>query len=230
MDVIEQLKGKLIVSCQALENEPLHGSEMMARMALAAKMGGAGGIRSNGVEDINKIKKVTGLPVIGLIKKEYPDSEVYITPTIDEVMLLTKTKADIIALDVTKRSRPNGEKIIQLITFIRNNSNALIMADISTFEEGIEAIELGVDFVSTTLSGYTNKTIKNNKPNFSLVASLAALQKVPVVAEGHISTPAEARKAIEAGAYAVVVGTAITRPQVITERFVSGLIDTSEKV
>ncbi|MFT4416490.1 N-acetylmannosamine-6-phosphate 2-epimerase [Fredinandcohnia humi] len=223
MNLIEQLKGKLIVSCQALEDEPLHGSKYMAKMALAAKVGGAAGIRANGVSDVREIKQMTGLPVIGIIKKVYQDSEVYITPTLSEVKDLLETKAEIIALDATLRKRPNGEKLAALISYIKQNSQAYVMGDISTFEEGLEAINLGVDLLSTTLSGYTQMTRHIHGPNFSLLESLVKLNKVPVIAEGQISTPSQAVEALQRGAQAVVVGTAITRPQVITEQFVNAI-------
>ncbi|WP_042458910.1 N-acetylmannosamine-6-phosphate 2-epimerase [Neobacillus dielmonensis] len=217
------IKGRLIVSCQALEHEPLHGSEIMAKMGLAAKMGGAAAIRANGKEDIIAIRKATGLPVIGIIKRDYQDSDVFITPTLKEVMELIESGAEVITLDATERLRPNGVTLSELVNYIRKNSNSLIMADVSTVKEGIEAVNLGCDLISTTLSGYTPYSPQLTGPDFSLIKELSASCKVPVIAEGRISTPDEAIEAYRNGAYSVVVGTAITRPQEITKRFVEEL-------
>lgn len=213
----------LIVSCQALENEPLFGAEIMGKMALAAKEGGARAIRANTVVDIMEIKKVTGLPVVGLIKRDYPDSEIYITPTLREVKELVETKCEVIALDATNRSRPNGESLKTLVQYIHENSDALVMGDIATEEDAYYAVECGVDMVSTTLSGYTADSPKMEGPDFALVEKLVQTVKVPVIAEGRITTPEQAAKMIRLGAHAVVVGGAITRPQLITKRFTEHL-------
>ena len=153
--MLNKVKGKLIVSCQALADEPLHSSFIMGRMAKAAKEGGAIAIRAQGIDDINEIKKVTNLPVIGIIKENYKDSDIYITPTKKEVDALLSTSCEMIALDATKRQRPNKESLKELIDYIHENK-VLVMADISTYDEAIEAANLGADCVSTTLSGYTN--------------------------------------------------------------------------
>lgn len=218
----EELKGKLIVSCQALEDEPLFGSLVMGKMALAAKMGGAAAIRAQGTDDIAEIKKVTGLPVIGLIKKNYPDSDIYITPTMAETEALIASPCEIIALDMTMRPRPNREKLLSLVKAIKG-SGKLILADISTFEEGIMAEEFGADAVSTTLSGYTPYSPQQKKPDLELVAQLSEALSVPLIAEGRLGTPELLRAAMDAGAYAAVVGSAITRPQLITADFVKAL-------
>jgi N-acylglucosamine-6-phosphate 2-epimerase len=218
--LMQQIKGKLIVSCQALEHEPLHGSDIMARMAIAAEQGGAAGIRANSKEDIIAIKQVTQLPIIGIVKRDYPDSEVFITPTLKEVNELLEAGTDVVTLDATSRKRPSNSQLEDMIRFIRNNSPSYIMADISTFEEGILAMELGADFISTTLSGYTTYSPQIIEPDFDLIKRLSALGKVPIIAEGRISNPADAKKALELGAFSVVVGSAITRPQLITKRFV----------
>ena len=213
-----KIKGKLIVSCQALENEPLHSSFIMGRMAKAAKEGGAVGIRAQGVNDINEIKEVTQLPIIGIIKRNYADSEIYITPTKKEIEELLETKCEMIALDATNRKRPNGENIKDLVNFIHGN-NRLAMADISTFEEGIQAEKLGFDCVSTTLSGYTPYSKQSETTDFNLLEKLVKKVKIPVICEGKVNTPNDLKKAFELGAYSVVVGGAITRPQQITRRF-----------
>lgn len=218
--MLDIIKGSLIVSCQALKEEPLFSSFIMGRMALAAKEGGAKAIRAQGIDDIIEIKKITNMPIIGLIKKSYRDSDIYITPTMNEVKALVDSKCcEMIALDVTNRKRPNEEDVKDLINYIHQN-NILVMADISTYEEGIEAERLGVDCVSTTLSGYTSYSRQEKGPDLDLVKSLSNNLKIPVIAEGRIHSPYDLKKAYEYGAYSAVVGGAITRPKEITERFV----------
>lgn len=220
--MLGKFKGKLIVSCQALEDEPLHSPFIMSKMALAAKEGGAVAIRAQGVLDINAIKKEVNLPIIGLIKKNYSDSDIYITPTKAEIKSLIETGCEIIALDMTKRTRPFNESIEDLIKLIKDN-NRLVMADISTYEEGILAEKLGADCVSTTLSGYTSYSPQDIEPDFLLISRLSKDLKIPVIAEGRIHYPYQLKKAFENGAYCAVVGGAITRPQEITKRFVQVL-------
>lgn len=216
--MLDVVKGKLIVSCQALSDEPLHSSFIMGRMAIAAKQGGAAAIRAQGVDDINEIKEVTKLPIIGIIKRNYDDSEIYITPTMKEVDELLKTDCEMIALDATKRKRPNEENVKDLVHAIHAKGR-LAMADISTLEEGIEAEKLGFDCVSTTLSGYTPYSKQSNSVDFELLEELVKTVKIPVICEGRINTPEELKKALDLGAYSAVVGGAITRPQQITKRF-----------
>jgi len=209
----------LIVSCQALEDEPLHGADIMAKMAQAAKEGGAKAIRSNSAEDVEAIKKQTGLPVIGLVKRNYQDSEVFITATLKEIKELLAVKPDVIALDATIRRRPNDEKLKDLVSYIHEQSDTLVMADIATIKDAEYACECGVDMVSTTLSGYTADSPKLEGPDFQLVEELCKKIDIPVIAEGRINTPAQARQLLELGAWSIVVGSAITRPQLITKRF-----------
>lgn len=220
MKRLEGLKGKLIVSCQALPDEPLHSSFIMGRMAYAAYVGGASGIRANTVVDIKEIKKNVDLPIIGIIKKQYGDNQVYITPTMAEIDELVAEGVDIIAIDGTKRERPDGRTLEDLMKEVREKyPNQLFMADISSVEEAITAQKVGFDIVGTTLVGYTEYTAGNNP-----VEELAKVVKavtVPVIGEGNLDTPEKARKALEVGAYAVVVGGAITRPQQITKKFVT---------
>lgn len=216
--MLDGVKGNLIVSCQALADEPLHSSFIMGRMAIAAKEGGAVAIRAQGVSDINEIKEVTKLPIIGIIKRNYDDSEIYITPTMKEVDELLGTGCEMIALDATKRKRPNNENIKDLVDAIHEKGK-LAMADVSTFEEGIEAEKIGFDCISTTLSGYTPYSKQSNSVDFELLEELAKTVKIPVICEGRINTPEELKKAFDLGAYSAVVGGAITRPQQITKRF-----------
>ena len=217
-------KGKLIVSCQALPDEPLYSSFIMGRMALAAFQGGAAGIRANTVEDIRAIKSTVNLPLIGIIKKDYPDSLIYITPTLHEVDALVEEGVDIIATDATLSTRPEQQQLKNFFSEVkRKYPYQKFMADCSTIEEALEAESLGFDYVSTTLLGYTphtqGKKIEDN--DFEFVKILVAQLKIPVIAEGNIDTPEKARRVLELGCYSVVVGAAITRPQLITKKFVS---------
>ncbi|GAA0862117.1 N-acetylmannosamine-6-phosphate 2-epimerase [Paraclostridium tenue] len=220
--MLDIIKDKLIVSCQALEDEPLHSSFIMGKMANAAKIGGAVAIRAQGVEDIIEIKKVTNLPVIGIIKRNYEDSPIYITPTKKEIDELLTTKCEMIAIDATNRNRPNNENLEELINYIKSK-NVLVMADISNYEEAIKAYEYGVDCISTTLSGYTPYTKKLEGPDFELIEKLVKELDIPIIAEGRINTPEELKKALSLGAYSAVVGSAITRPQLITEKFTKAI-------
>lgn len=224
--MLEQIKGKLVVSCQALENEPLHSPFIMARMALAAAEGGAAGIRANSVVDIEAIKQQVALPVIGLIKRDYPDSEVFITPTLREVEELIAAAPEMIALDATQRPRPGGETLAQLVAGIRARWPALLlMADIASVEEALIAEELGFDCVGTTLYGYTPQTKGHtlSESDFSLLKAVLAAVAIPVIAEGNVDTPERAARCLALGAHAVVVGGAITRPQQITRRFTDAI-------
>jgi N-acylglucosamine-6-phosphate 2-epimerase len=223
--LIAGLKGGLVVSCQALEEEPLHGSETMALMATAAEQGGAVAIRANTPRDVRAIKTKSHLPVIGLYKKRYPGAEAFITPTWREVREIWEAGADLIAFDATRLSRPNGEALETFVERIREQlPSALLVADVSTFEEGVAAMELGVEVVSTTLSGYTPHSRQQSQPDIELVARLAALRRTPVLAEGRIWEPEQCVACLNAGAHAVVVGTAITRPQEIARRFVRAIL------
>ncbi len=218
----DQTKGNLIVSCQALEDEPLHGPQYMTKMAIAAYEGGAVGLRVNGRKDIQAIKQEVDLPIIGLVKQDYKDSEIFITPTKKEVDELLEAGADVIAMDATQRTRPHGELLNELIHYIQANDR-LVMADISTKEEGITAEKLGVDCISTTLSGYTPYSPKQESPDFKLIEDLVKEVDIPVLAEGRIWSIDDATKALSLGAHAVVIGSAITRPQLITKHFFEGI-------
>lgn len=219
MSVLEKVKGKLIVSCQALPEEPLHSSFIMGRMAYAAFVGGASGIRANGVSDIEEIKRNVDLPIIGIIKKQYGENPVYITPTLKEIDELVAAKVDIIAIDGTDRERPDGIPLDILMKEVRRKyPNQLFMADISNVDEAKRCESLGFNIVGTTLVGYTDYT-KGNNPLEELKKVIEAV-KIPVIGEGNLDTPEKARKALELGAFAVVVGGAITRPQQITKKFV----------
>lgn len=224
--VLDNLKGKLIVSCQALDNEPLHSPFIMSRMAVAAEEGGAEGIRANSVADIAAIKKLVSLPVIGIIKRDYPDSEVFITATMKEVDELMSVGPELIALDATARPRPGGQRLDALVAEIRAKyPSVLLMADISTAEEALTAQSLGFDCVGTTLYGYTAETEGHALPenDCGFLRDVLAAVNIPVVAEGNVETPTLAARCLELGAHTVVVGGAITRPQQITARFAAAI-------
>lgn len=220
--MLAQLRGKLIVSCQALPDEPLHSSFIMGRMAQAAKEGGAVAIRAQSVPDINEIIKVTSLPVLGLIKENYADSPIYITPTLKEVEALLTTDCQVIAMDMTNRPRPGGIKTEALINMI-HQAGRLVLADISTSEEGEMAVALGADAISTTMSGYTPYSRQLSGPDVQLIKDLISKVRIPVFAEGRINTPADIKLVMAAGAFAPIVGSAITRPQLITAKFAAAL-------
>jgi N-acylglucosamine-6-phosphate 2-epimerase len=211
-------RGSLIVSCQARADNPLHGPRFMAAMALAARDGGARAIRANGPEDVRAVK-AAGLPVIGIHKVFSDNVPVYITPTMAAADALADAGADIIALDCTPRPR-RGDAPAAIIAHIKDQLGLESFADISTLEEGIAAARMGATYVSTTLSGYTSYTEpKPDGPDFALIRALAGRVDTPIIAEGRFNTPELARAAIEAGAYAVVVGTMITNPREITKSF-----------
>ena len=198
----------------------------MGRMALAAKEGGAYGIRANTKEDIAEIQTQVDLPVIGIVKRDYEDSKVYITPTMREINELMEVRPDIIALDATHSLRPGGRTLDEFYREIRNSyPEQLLMADCSTVEEALFADQLGFDFIGTTLVGYTDqsKSLKIESNDFEIIRQIVAKVKHRVIAEGNINTPEKARRVIELGAFSVVVGSIITRPQLITKSFAEAL-------
>lgn len=227
---MKKFKGGLVVSCQALEDEPLHSSYIMSKMALAAVQGGAVGIRANSIRDIRAIKKEVNVPIIGIIKKSYGTSDVYITPTIKEVDLLVKEGVDLIAVDATFSKRPNGETLDDFFRKIKSKyPKQKWMADCSTKEEAIHAASLGFDFIGTTLVGYTeqSKGMNIQDDDFVIVKEIMKETKIPLIAEGNIDSPEKFKKLIDLGVYCVVVGSIITRPKFITERFTNELKKTN---
>ncbi len=223
---VEALKGKLIVSCQALPHEPLHSSFIMGRMALAAKEGGAKGIRANTKEDIAEIQKNVDLPVIGIVKRDYADSEIYITPTMKEIHELMEVKPEIIALDATDRLRPEGKTLEEFFHEIKQAyPNQLLMADCATYEECVYADKLGFDFIGTTMVGYTpaSKGLKIDADDFKILRDVLKAVKHRVICEGNIDSPEKARHVLDLGAFCVVVGSSITRPQLITKKYAQAI-------
>lgn len=215
-----------MVSCQALPDEPLHSSFIMGRMALAAKQGGAAGIRANTKEDILEIRSQTSLPIIGIVKRDYEGSGVYITPTMKEIDELMEVKPEIIAMDATGGLRPGN---LTLDEFFRQAKerypDQLWMADCSTVQEAVHADGLGFDFIGTTMVGYTDQSRgdKIEANDFEIIREILAKVKHRVIAEGNIDTPAKAKRVIELGSFCVVVGSAITRPQLVTKAFAESL-------
>lgn len=225
-EFLERIKGKMIISCQALPGEPLYVEEksIMYLMARAGKMAGSPAVRTSSVRDVVAIKEETGLPVIGLIKVQYPGFESYITPTMKEVDALVEAGSDVVALDCTLRSRGDGKTVNDFIREVREKyPEQILMADISNYEEGVNAWKMGMDIVGTTMSGYTDASPKLDGPDYELIRRLAQTIDIPVIGEGRIHYPQQAVEALEAGAYAIVVGGAITRPLEIANRFMKAL-------
>lgn len=229
LKILELLKNKIIVSVQAMPSEPFYDEDCILAMVQSVLTGGACGLRLAGTRDIENVKKITKYPIIGITKPEILPKNwkniVYITPTIKDVELLSEAGADIIAFDGTSRVR-NNENLLQIISKIKELGK-LSMADVATFEEGVMCRLLGADIISTTLAGYTANTEskKTEKPDFELLERLAKTLDCPIILEGRIWEPFEVKKAFELGAYSVVIGSAITRPQLITKRFVKALVD-----
>lgn len=223
-EILEKIHRGVIVSCQALPDEPLYGYHFMGKMAFAAKEGGAVGIRANTVSDIIDIRKEVDLPIIGIIKAVYEDSDVYITPTMKEVDELAACGVDIIAIDATDRPRPNGGDLDTFFKAVREKyPEQLFMADCSCYEDCKHAEEIGFDLVGTTLCGYTDKTRGTAIPSYELIDRITSELSVPVIAEGGVWERGQLQKVFEYPVHAAVVGTAITRPRDITRRFVEAI-------
>ena len=220
----KQAKGGLIVSCQALEDEPLHSYFIMSKMALDAAQGGAVGIRANSAEDIAEIKKEVNLPIIGIIKRDYKGSDVFITATMKEIDELMTVEPEVIAVDATSNERPEGETLKEFVTKIKAKYPTVeLMADCSTVEEAVYASDIGFDYIGTTLVGYTaqSKGQKIEVDDFKIIREILEQVDTPVIAEGNINSPEKARRVLDLGVHTVVVGSSITRPQLITEKYVN---------
>jgi len=221
--LIASLRHGLIVSCQAEDDDPFNHPERIALIARAVEMGGAIAIRAREAENIRSIRQAVSIPIIGLTKGQYPDGRVLITPDFPDVEAIVRAGANIVAVDATSRRRPNGLTGGQFTAAVKERWKCLVVADISTFDEALEATKVGADFVATTLSGYTGGSPLHRDPDWNLLASLTRALSAPVILEGRVWTPRQARHALDLGAFAVVVGTAITRPRIITRAFVEGM-------
>ncbi len=225
-ELLDAIRGKMIISCQAVPGEPLYVEEksVMYLMARAAKMAGAPMIRTSGIRDVIAIREETHLPVIGLVKVQYEGFDSYITPTMREVDDLVAAGSDIVALDCTLRQRGDGTTVNEFLAQIRKKyPDIILMADISSYEEGMNAAEHGADLVGTTMSGYTPYTSRKDEPDYALMRALAADLDIPVIGEGKIHSPRQAVEALQTGVWAIVVGGAITRPLEIAQRFMRAI-------
>ena len=218
-NVVERLRSGVVVSCQAYPGEPMRDPETMARVARAAQDGGAVGIRAQGLADLVRIREATDLPLIGLVKEG--SSGVVITPTLGLALEVARAGSDIVAIDATGRRRPDGSTTAEIVRAVHEETGRLVMADVATHAEGLAAVAAGADLVGTTLSGYTPTTTRGKGPDLDL--------DVPVLAEGRVHRPEQVTEALRRGAFAVVVGTAITHPTTLTSWFVSAArVDTAE--
>jgi N-acylglucosamine-6-phosphate 2-epimerase len=218
--IFQSLRGRLIVSCQASAGDPLDHVDTLTRIAASVLRGGAGGLRAEGAHRIAAFRAQTDLPIIGIIKSYDKNGDVYITPDFRSARAVSNAGADIIALDCTQRRLTEPEPWPQLIPRIHSELGRPVLADVATLEDALAAQKAGADAVATTLYGYTPATSGIRTPSWPLIESLVARLKLPVVVEGHITQPEEVRKALYIGANSVVVGSAITRPETITARFV----------
>ncbi|HEX5412550.1 MAG TPA: N-acetylmannosamine-6-phosphate 2-epimerase [Terriglobia bacterium] len=215
-----RLKHGLIISCQPRIKSALDHPRFVAALATVAEQQGAAGVRIRGVRDIRAVAGAVDIPTIGLEKITDPDSDVYITPTIESVRRVSRAGAQIIAMDATERPRPKGQHLANIVNAAKDNLDALLMADIATLKEGVEAAKLGFDMVGTTLCGYTENTRHRAGPAFELARRLVREIDIPVILEGRVQKPDHVRKAFELGVYAVVAGTAVTDFEWLARRFI----------
>lgn len=222
---IDAIRKGLVVSCQAPKESPLHHPDMIGAIAHAAVLQGAVGVRIDTSEHVKAVRKLVDVPIIGLWKQECPNSEVYITPTAEHAKAIAQAGADIIAIDATARVRPDGQSMADLVRYIHDELGKPVMADIDTLENAIAAAQAGSDVVGTTLYGYTKETCHQTPPGFDLLAKMVQQLDVPIICEGGIRSPEMARQALELGASAVVVGTAITGVDLLVQRYIAQLSD-----
>jgi N-acylglucosamine-6-phosphate 2-epimerase len=220
---LDSLRGQLIVSCQADYGDPLDDPAIMAAMARVVVQNGAAAIRANAPANIQAIRAVVDVPIFGIYKYEYPDSPVYITPTLAEAEQVVAAGCDVLTVDATGQDRPNGQTLADYFQALKQAFTLPLMADVSTVDEGLQAADLGADLVATTLSGYTPDSPRREGPNFQLISDLAYRLEIPVILEGRVRSPDDVRRGLDAGAFAVVVGSMVTRPGHITAFFRQGL-------
>lgn len=219
--IISALRGGVIVSCQAYPGEPMRHPETMTQIAQSAVLGGAAGIRAQGLADIALIHERVRLPQIGLWK--HGDAPVFITPTLEHAIAVHLAGAEIVALDGTRRERPDGLSLTETIGRLKAETTALVMADTGSLDDALAAVDAGADCVGTTLAGYTGERAATDGPDLAFIAELCSRISIPVLAEGRIHTPQQAAAARDAGAFAIVVGTGITHPASITQWFVEAV-------
>lgn len=217
-------KGRLIVSCQADPGDPMDDLDTITRMAKSVLQGGAAGLRADGHQAVKAFREITDLPIIGMVKAKDSNREVYITPNFAAAQSVSAAGADIVALDCTHRRLSEAEPWTGLIQRIQTELGKQVLADIASIEDGFAAQEAGADAVATTLYGYTAETAGIRQVSWPLLQSLVENLKIPVIAEGHLQQPEDVRKALDMGAHAVLVGSAITRPATITARFVAATL------
>lgn len=221
-ELLSPLRGRLIVSCQAYPGEPMRHPETMAQVAAAVEIGGAAAVRLQGLQDCRAARAAVSVPVIGLWKDG--DAGVYITPTLEHAIAVAETGAEIVAIDATRRPRPDGRTFAEVVTGLKERfPDVLVMADCGSVADAEAAQAAGADLLGTTLAGYSGEREKTAGPDFEFVDQVVAMAEVPVVVEGRVHTPAQAREALDRGAFAVCVGTAITHPSTITGWFVDAL-------
>jgi N-acylglucosamine-6-phosphate 2-epimerase len=219
--VLTSIKGRLVVSCQATKGDPLDDIDTLCRLATSVIQGGAAGLRAEGQQSVAAFRQLTSLPIIGLIKTWDRNGEVYITPMFADAQSVSDAGADVVALDCTRRRLSEPEPWPEIIARIHRELGRVVCADIATLEDALLAQDAGADFVATTLRGYTAETKDIRAVDWRFIEELVSSVAVPVVLEGHVTSPDEVRRALQMGVHAVVVGSAITRPQTITERFVA---------
>jgi putative N-acetylmannosamine-6-phosphate epimerase len=222
--ILTAIKGKLIVSCQATKGDPLDDLDTLCRMTISVLRGGAAGLRAEGQPCVAAFRELTSLPIIGLVKVSDRSGDAYITPSFTTAKSVSDAGADVIALDCTRRRLSEPEPWPTLIPRIRSELERAVCADIASFEDALLAQEAGADMVATTLRGYTADTQGIGSVDWPFLEDLVSTLALPIILEGHVTSPDEVRRALSLGAHAVVVGSAITRPQSITERFVTATI------
>lgn len=220
-DPTDVIPAGLIVSCQAYPGEPMRDPAVMSAVAQAVEQGGAVAVRGQGLEDLRAMVQALSVPVVGLVKEG--DEGVYITPTLDLARQVANTGAQVVALDGTRRPRPDGHTLAETVAGLRETHQVTVMADCGSLDDALAAVEAGCDVVGTTLAGYTGERAKTDGPDWELLEQVIAAVDRPVVAEGRFRTPDEVARALALGAHAVCVGTAITHPTSITRTFVATL-------
>lgn len=223
--VLEAMRGRLVVSCQAYPGEPMRDPRTTAQVARSVVRGGAAGVRVQGIQDVRATVEAVDVPVVGLWK-DGADG-VFITPTLEHALAVADAGAHVVAIDGTRRARPDGLTLAETVARFRDRSDAFLMADCGSLDDALSAQDAGVDLLGTTLAGYSGERARTVGPDLELVADVVAACSLPVVVEGRVHTPSQAAAAMALGAFSVCVGTAITHPSTITGWFVDAVAGTS---